>query len=167
MLVRLADGTRVVIRAIRADDKSLLERGLARLSPESSRRRFLVVKSHFTKRELSYLTEVDGERHVAFVAVFAEHPQTLAGVGRFVRLAEDPSVADVAVVVADELQHLGLGTRLGLLLADRARALGVQRFSATMLSDNLAAHRLFAKISRRLHGTRSGEVDELLAELAA
>jgi RimJ/RimL family protein N-acetyltransferase len=156
-----------VIRAIRPDDKPLLEHGLVGLSPESSRQRFMVVKSRFTTRELRYLTEVDAERHVALVAVLAEDPETLAAVGRFVRLAEDPAVAEVAVVVADAYQHQGLGSRLGLLLADRARALGVRRFSATMLSDNVAAHRLFAKISRRLHGTRSGAVDEVVAELAA
>jgi RimJ/RimL family protein N-acetyltransferase len=167
MLVRLPDGSRVVIRPIRPDDKSLLERGIGVLSPESSYGRFLVIKSRFTSSELRYLTEVDGERHVALIAVLAEHPEVAVGVGRFVRLAEDPTVAEVAVVVADAYQKLGLGSRLGFLLTDRARELGVRRFAATMLSDNVAAHRLFAKISNRLNGTRAGEVDELVAELAA
>jgi hypothetical protein len=38
---------------------------------------------------------------------------------------------------------------------------------ATMLSSNVAAHRLFATISRRLQTTSSHGVDELSVELVA
>jgi RimJ/RimL family protein N-acetyltransferase len=157
----------VVIRAIRPEDKAILSRGIGRLSPESSRRRFLMVKSSLTTSELRYLTEVDRDRHVAFVAVLADDPQDLVAVGRFVRLVEDPTTAEVAIVVLDDYQGQGLGSRMGLLLADTARGLGVRRFSATMLSDNVAAHGLFARISQRLDGRRSGAIDELVADLAA
>jgi hypothetical protein len=43
-LTRPPNGTRAVIRAIRADDKALPSDGLLRLSPESSRARFLALK---------------------------------------------------------------------------------------------------------------------------
>jgi RimJ/RimL family protein N-acetyltransferase len=167
MLTRLPDGTRVVIRSIRPEDKDSLAKAVGRLSPESSRQRFLVIKPSLTASELRYLTEVDGERHVAFVAVLAERPNVLVAVGRYVRLPEDPTIAEVAIVVGDELQRQGLGSRLGFLLADHARAHGIARFTATMLSDNVAAHRLFAKISERLAGTTQAGLDELVAELAA
>ncbi|GAC1489549.1 MAG: hypothetical protein NVS1B9_10510 [Solirubrobacteraceae bacterium] len=86
---------------------------------------------------------------------------------RYVRLPERPDTAEAAVAICDELQGRGLGRRMGLLLADRARAAGVQRFTATMLADNAAAHRLFAAISARLMTEHHGEVDELVAELLA
>lgn len=167
VLARLTDGRRVVIRAIRPEDKPLLSAGIGQLSVASSRARFLTPKSSLSASELRYLTEVDGANHVALVAVLADDPRQLAGVGRYVRLAEDPRTAEIAIVVADELQGLGLGRRLGLLLADRARAGGIERFAATMLSDNVAAHRLFAQISRRLRSETAFGVDELLADLAA
>jgi len=167
MLTRLADGTRVVIRPVRPEDKHLLAAGALALSPESSRRRFLTVKPGLTTSELRYLTEVDGERHVAFIAVLADEPQALVADGRYVRSVLDPGTAEVAVVVGDCLQGKGLGTRLGLLLADHARAGGIQRLSATLLSDNVAAHRLFAKISRRLETTRDGAVEEMTGDLLA
>ena len=167
MLTRLPSGTRIVIRAIRPDDKPLLSEALPRLSPQSSFARFLTLKSSFSADELRYLTEIDGVAHVAFVAVLADDRQRLVGVGRYVRLPDDPSTAEVAVVIADEFQTQGLGSRLGLLLADHARAHGVERFVATMLSDNLAAHRLFAKISARLETVTTDGIDELVAPLAA
>jgi RimJ/RimL family protein N-acetyltransferase len=167
MLTRLPNGTGVVIRAIRPDDKALLSAALPRLSPESSRGRFLSSKSSFSAEELRYLTEIDGVRHVAFVAVLVDDPRRLIGVGRYVRLAADAATAEIAVVVGDEFQGQGLGSRLGLLLADHARAHGVRRFVATMLSENVAAHRLFAKISARLEKVTTHGIDELVARLVA
>jgi RimJ/RimL family protein N-acetyltransferase len=165
MLTRLPNGTRVVIRSIRPDDKPLLSAALPRLSPESARGRFLTSKSSFSADELRYLTEIDGVRHVALVAVLADDPRLLIGVGRYVRIDEDYTTAEIAIVVGDDFQAQGLGSRLGLLLADDARAQGVERFVATMLSENVAAHRLFAKISARLEKVTTHGIDELVAPL--
>lgn len=155
----------VVIRHIRPSDRELLASGMEHLSRESARRRFLTAKSRLSERELTYLTEVDGRDHVALVAVRADAPHELVAVGRFVRLPEDPTTAEVAIVVADELQGQGFGRRIGVMLADEARARGIERFSATLLSDNVAAHRLFAAISRRLRSHHSNGLEELVAEL--
>lgn len=167
MLFRLPNDVRIVIRAIRAEDKPLLAAAHLRLSPASRQSRYLTAKPSLSPSELIYLTEVDGDRHVAFVAVLADDPNRIVGVGRYVRLKEDPSTAEVAIVIGDELHGLGLGTRLGMLLADDARSRGIQRFCATMLSDNLPAHRLFARISDRLSTAREAGVDEIVADLAA
>jgi RimJ/RimL family protein N-acetyltransferase len=137
----------VTIRPIRPSDASLLAASHARLSDESVRRRYLAPKPTLSRRDLRYLTHVDGIDHVALVAVTA---QGIVGVARFVRSADDPRSAEAAVVVADDLQGQGLGRRLGLALADAARERGIARFTATMLSDNDAAHRLLAWISARM-----------------
>jgi RimJ/RimL family protein N-acetyltransferase len=165
--VCLRNGTRVLIRPIRPDDKALLARGMASLSPRSARLRFLAPKNHLTVAELRYLTEVDHVDHYALVAVLADDPTTMAGVGRWVRDAVHPDRAEVAVVVGDCYQGQGLGTTLGIALADGARALGVGRFTATMLPENVAAQRLFAHISGRLTRRVEGGNYELVADLAA
>jgi RimJ/RimL family protein N-acetyltransferase len=164
---RLADGTRVLLRPIRADDKPRLLAAFERLSPESARLRFLAPKTRLTSAELRYLTEIDGADHVAIVAVLAHRPRVIVGVGRFVRDAADPEAAEVAVVIGDPWQHEGLGRHMGLVLADLARANGIRRFTASLLSDNVAAHRLFARISHHLHYEHHHGVEELVAELAA
>ena len=167
MALRLRNGTEVVIRPIRPGDKAMLARGMAALSPRSARLRFLAPKDHLTLSELRYLTEVDDIDHYALVAVLAEDPSSLAGVGRWVRDAERPADAEVAVVVADCLQGEGLGTALGEALADGARARGITRFTAIMLPENTAAQRLFARISGRLCTRVSDGTYELVADLAA
>jgi RimJ/RimL family protein N-acetyltransferase len=145
----------------------MLVRGMAALSPRSARLRFLAPKNHLSLAELKYLTEVDHVDHYALVAVLADDPRTMAGVGRWVRDAEHPDAAEVAVLVGDCHQGQGLGTTLGLALADGARALGVGRFTATMLPENVAAQRLFAHISGRLSRRMEGGNYELVADLAA
>jgi protein lysine acetyltransferase len=140
---------------------------MASLSPRSARLRFLAPKNHLTVAELRYLTEVDQVDHYALVAVLADDPSTMAGVGRWVRDAEHPERAEVAVVVGDCYQGQGLGTTLGIALADGARALGIGHFTAVMLPENTAAQRLFAHISGRLSTRFDGANYELVADLAA
>lgn len=168
MHATLTNGTTVEIRTIRPDDKARLAAGHARLSAESQRRRYLTAKPRLTAADLRYLTEIDGHDHVALVAVLADRPQTVVAVGRFVRLAGDPETAEFAIVVGDDLQGQGLGGRLAELLAARAAAEGVKRFTATTEVDNDPAQRLMARISNHLsYDRRIGPWREVAAELAA
>jgi RimJ/RimL family protein N-acetyltransferase len=140
---------------------------MASLSPQSARLRFLAPKNHLTLAELRYLTEVDHVDHYALVAVLADDPTTMAGVGRWVRDGDHPDAAEVAIVVGDCYQRQGLGTALGTALGDGARALGIARFTAMMLPENTAAQRLFAHISGRLSTRVESGTYELVADLAA
>jgi RimJ/RimL family protein N-acetyltransferase len=169
VIERLPDGARVLIRPIRPDDKGMLADGLRRLSPQSAQRRFLTPKRSFSRAELRYLTEVDGLDHVAYVAEYPSSPtRRLIAVGRFVKLQEDPFAAEVAVTVADEWQGRGLGSVVGKHLAHAARNREVRRFTATMASENLPAHRLMAKLTEHLEQHHvGGGVEELVLDLAA
>ncbi len=169
MIKRLRNGTPVLIRQIRADDKRLLEAGLRCLSETSIQRRFLAPRKRFTSKELRYLTEVDGWNHVALVAELLTQPsRRLLAVGRYVRDPEHPEAAEVAVAVCDEFQRMGLGSLLGEELAQRARMRGVRRFTATMAGDNVPAQRLFAKLTGHLERHHAGHgVSELTGDLVA
>src|SRR3712207_1907803 len=160
------DGTRIAFRHIRPDDKGRLSVALGRLSPESRHRRFLMPKPRFSSSELRYLTEIDGFDHVAIVAVDATDPESIIGVGRFVRLREEPDTAEAAIVVGDAFQGQGLGRELGRRMADEALERGVRRFTATLLSDNDASQRLFASISSRLEARTAHGLRELVMDLA-
>jgi RimJ/RimL family protein N-acetyltransferase len=168
MLRHLPDGTPVLLRPIRADDKRLLSQGLRNLSEASVQRRFLSPKPRFTGAELRYLTEVDGRDHAALVAESPAQPtRAMIGVARYVRLADDREAAEVAVVVADTWQGRGVGSLLADELAARARGQGIRRFTATMSADNVPAHRLLARIARPREERMEHGVSELLLDAAA
>ena len=166
--VTLANGLRVLIRPIRPDDKAELQRGMTRLSQETIHRRFLAAKPRLTSSELRYFTEVDGHDHIALVAVELHFPHRLVGVARAVRDLQEPDLAEWAIVIADPLQGMGLGSRMIELLADAAKQAGIRRFTATMLTDNEPVHRLLSRITDRLESDqRNGATHEVVVGLAA
>jgi len=168
MPLKLPDGSQLTLRTIRPRDKAALTEALHRLSGDAVHKRFLSPKPDFTLAELRYLTEVDGADHAALVATPLDRPDRIVAVGRYVRLREAPDTAEIAIVVGDHLHGQGVGRWIGEALADIARDNGIAHFTATMLSDNVAAHRLMAAISERVRqGPREGGVDSLLLDIAA
>jgi RimJ/RimL family protein N-acetyltransferase len=167
MFIQARDGTQLYVRHVKPTDSALIDKGWLQLSERSQQRRFLAPKPILTKRDLRYLTEIDGHDHVALIALRLEDPKRLVAVARYVRLTDDRETAEVAVTVADALQGLGIGTKLGVLLADEARGRGIKRFSASILSDNRPALRLIAAMTDRLESSIDHGVSDLVADLAA
>jgi protein lysine acetyltransferase len=161
-VVTLQDGSSVLIRPIRADDKDALTRGLARLSAESRYRRFLRPVTSLNERELKYLTEVDYTNHFAWVAVNPDDPADGWGVARYVRDPKDPEVAEAAVAVVDDQQHRGIGAYLLQFLSASAIANGITTFRGWVLGDNVEILRPLERIgaSRKPdHGVLKIEVE--------
>jgi RimJ/RimL family protein N-acetyltransferase len=74
--------------------------------------------------------------HFAWVAIREDRPEEGLGVARWVRLRDEPEVAEPAITVIDDYQGRGLGTLLLGLLAAAARAGGIERFRAYVLEEN-------------------------------
>lgn len=147
----LADGCTLLLRPIEPGDKEQLQRGLERLSQRSRTRRFLAPIQRFSSRELRYLTELDYRDHMAWLAIVARVGERAGvGVARYVRLEEDPTVAEAAVVVLDEWQHRGIGAALMAALADSARANGVATFRCYVLRSNEPVVHALRELGARL-----------------
>lgn len=165
--VRLRSGRDIVIRPIRPSDGPALKAAHDRLSPQTTYRRFLAPKPHLSSADARYLVDIDGQDHVAFVAVPSDDPQRIVAVARFVRLPEDPAAAEFAIVVGDRFQEDGLGSALVNRLAEAARERGITRFRATLLAENAPAHRLVRGIAGDVTRERhAGPVDEIEVDLA-
>jgi RimJ/RimL family protein N-acetyltransferase len=145
----LRDGTTVLVRPIRPEDKAALAEGLERLSAESRYRRFLRPMTGLSDRELAYLTEIDYSNHFAWVAVTADEEQRGLGVARYVRDPLDPEVAEAAVAVIDDAQGNGIGTLLIRLLVATALENGITTFRGWVLGDNIEVLRPLARIGAR------------------
>ena len=90
---------------------------------------------------MAYLFEVDYKDHFVWVMTDGEDGPVVAD-ARFVRDETDPTVAEVAFIVGDDYQGRGVGSFLMAALAVVARGDGVRRFSARVLSDNLAMRKI-------------------------
>jgi GNAT superfamily N-acetyltransferase len=155
----------VLIRPISPDDKTELAAAFDRLSPESRYRRFFAPLERLSAGDLAYLTDVDHHDHEAVVAL-EPGSEWIVGVARYVR-DEDPAEAEVAVVVADPWQGLGVGSALLERLVERAREEEIRQFVAIVLSDNSEALELFRSMapdSSWIRRSGSGQ-NEMLIEL--
>ena len=132
----LRDGSGVPVRQVRSTDASLLADGFARLSERSRRMRFLGKKDELTAAELRYYADVDHHDHEALIALDPASGRG-AGVARYVRDADDPHAAEIALTIADDWQGRGLGTELLARLSHRARQEGICRFTGVVSFDNV------------------------------
>ena len=85
-----------------------------------------------SSRETARFTDVDHTDREAWVALVGDD---IIGVGRYERLT-NPDAAEVAFVVADQWQGLGVGPILLRQLTDCARVVGIRRFVAETLAEN-------------------------------
>jgi RimJ/RimL family protein N-acetyltransferase len=144
-----ADGTRVTLRALAASDTAGYFDLFARMSPESRYRRFGTSKPALTRREVAYFTAIDGTDHAAIAAI-DQRDGSIVGVARYVRHADRPDAAEVAIEVADALQRVGIGSALARATIERAHANGVSALTARAQWENRPARRLLHR-----HGFRT------------
>jgi GNAT superfamily N-acetyltransferase len=122
----------VSIRPLEPPDAALLDTVLEGMSPQSRYTRFHGPKPRLSSSERAYLAGADGHDHLAVVALDPEGEPL--GIARGVRLRDDPAAAEVAAEVVDVWQRRGLGTTLLARLARQAAAVGIGRFTATVLA---------------------------------
>jgi GNAT superfamily N-acetyltransferase len=156
----LSDGTRVRLRYIRPEDADELRRGFERLSPQSRYRRFLGGVGHLSDEHIRYLTEVDGQDHVAIVAARSRRDGSEEGLGvaRFIRVAGEPTVAEAAITVVDDVQHKGIGLLLAMALAAAARDRGIAHFRGEVLENNEAVRKLLREVGAVLGSAQDNRV---------
>ncbi len=145
---RLADGTAVRIRPIRADDLPMHTAFVNGLSKETGYRRLLSPRT-LQPDELWRMTHIDYDRELALIATtVVDGAEQQMGVARYVRgdTPETAQVAEFAIVIADAWQHHGVALRLMRRLIDAARAAGVRQLDDITFYDNTAMLALARKL---------------------
>jgi CRP-like cAMP-binding protein len=132
--VKLRDGSVFYLRPVLPGDSERTTNGPVEFSSETLYRRFQSPRTP-TKSLMTYLFEVDYVHH--FVWVMTEGPEgPVVADARFVRDEDDQGAAEVAFIVGDDYQGRGIGTFLMGALVVTADYVGVERFTARVLSDN-------------------------------
>jgi acetyltransferase len=158
------DGTPVIIRPIRPEDSGMEQEFVRHLSEDSRYFRFMGSMKELPPRKLKFFTEIDYDRHMAFVAtIMREGKELEIGVARYVA-TENPGSCEFAVTVNDAWQGSGVAGLLMISLEDAARAHGFRTMEGIVLADN---HKML-KFARQL-GFKSrrilGEGDTVRIEL--
>lgn len=147
---QLRDGTSVLLRLLRPEDKALLRDGFDKLSPESRYTRFFSSKTTLSDDELAYLCDIDQETHFAIGAIRENEDGSVTGLGiaRFIKVEDAPEgpAAEAAIAVADEMHGRGLGRLLFLRLCAAARERGFTTFKCEVLGGNSSMQHLLDAI---------------------
>jgi RimJ/RimL family protein N-acetyltransferase len=134
----LHDDHIVRVRTLQATDRAIYARAVMDLSPRSRYLRFFAPIPRLSERLLDQMTQTDGQRHVAFVALTLDE-STAVGVVRYVMSTVDPNAGEVAIAVADDWQRRGLGGQLLRQTVEHARLAGLTSLTATTLRENPGA----------------------------
>jgi RimJ/RimL family protein N-acetyltransferase len=161
----LRNGRPVEIRALRPGDRDALLAAAGRTSDQSLYRRFFTVRRAFSDEEVASFVNIDFIDEVALLAVTrAGAREVVAGGGRYIVV--QPGTAELAFVVVDEFQGLGLASALLRHLTALARAAGLREFVAEVLANNTAMLRVLERSGLTMKRKRESGVLHITLQIA-
>jgi acetyltransferase len=142
----LFDGTRIIVRPIRAEDAVIEQDFVRGLSDDSRYNRFMGQLRELAPRKLQYFTDIDYEQHMALIAtVMRDGHEVEIGVARYFVSPGDES-CEFAVAVDDAWHGTGVAGLLMLDLIEAARGRGLKTMEGFVLTSN---HKML-KFTRQL-----------------
>jgi len=151
----MRDGNQVTIRPIRPEDEPLIVKLHETLSDRSVYLRYfcsLSLSRRVAHERLLKICFGDYDREMALVAELVDpvtEERQIIAVGRLSKL-HGKNEAEVAVLVSDKYQKLGLGHELLRRVVEVARDEKLSQVSAEMLTDNLAMQIVMKRLGFRV-----------------
>ncbi|MBV7377647.1 GNAT family N-acetyltransferase [Maritimibacter dapengensis] len=142
----LSDGTPLTIRPIRPEDAKSEQDFVKSLSEEARMFRFMGVLNELSPEMLVQFTQIDYRREMALVAMAEiDGKEVQCGVARYV-MNPDGTSCEFAIVVGDQVQHQGIGTRLMKALFGAARDHELSVIEGTVLRNNAPMLKLMKEL---------------------
>jgi len=143
---KLRDSRTVILRPIKPEDEPLWLEMFQNFSEESIRYRFFqIIKDTPHEVRVRYCN-IDYDREMAIVAELNENGhRKILGVTRLI-VEPGRKSGEIAFIVADPWQGLGLGTKMLDYTIEIAKDMGVETIYGIMLSDNYRAINLMKKM---------------------
>lgn len=139
---RLRDGSPVLVRPLKPEDRQREEDFLRALSPDARRFRFLGTFKEASPELIDQLMDIDHDQRMAFVALAHEDGHLReVGVSRY-SATTDRTRCECAVTVSENWRHRGLAVLLMRHLIDVAREHGFRQMFSIDVADNEAMHEL-------------------------
>lgn len=143
---QLSDGTDITLRPIRPEDAKIEQAFVRSLSPQSRYFRFMESLSELSQEMLVRFTQLDYQRELAFIATIKKNGEEVEiGVGRYFTNPDGES-GEFALVVSDEWQGKGIGTRLMSCIIEAAREKGFRTLQGEVLANNVKMLHLMTQL---------------------
>ena len=134
--VPLPNGLIMQIRPIRPEDARIEEDFVASLSEKTKYLRFMQSVQKLSHEMLIRFTQIDYDSEMAFVAITRIKGETIElGVTRYTTNPDGES-CEFALVVRDDYQHQGIGSRLLEVLISHAQSRGLKVMMGEVLAEN-------------------------------
>lgn len=133
----MRDGTPVMLRPIKPEDETLFYELFKSLSEETMRFRFFQIIKDMSHKTLTRYCNIDYDREIAIVAEVQKDKRKIIGV---VRLISEPDrkSGEFAVVVGDEWQGIGVGSKLLDYIIKIGKDMGLKTIIGYVISGNSA-----------------------------
>jgi acetyltransferase len=152
------DGRNVILRSITSRDKRIERELIDGLSSQSSRYRFFHVIKEASEEMVNQFCDIDYKNEVAIIAEYNSNDQK-QNVG-VVRLYIDASLqtGEFAILVADNFQNSGLGTKFMETLLNIACKEGLKSIYGIVQPDNIRMLALVKEFGFSVGANSDGEV---------
>lgn len=132
---RLKNGAEVLLRPIKAEDEGRFNQLIKSLSAESMRFRFFEVFKEMTHDTLARYCNLDYDRQIAIVAELQQSNGQIIGAGRVIADI-DGKKGEFAVLVGDQWQGQGLGSRLMDYIIRVAKDMRLEKIYGYVMVEN-------------------------------
>jgi len=149
-------GLMLFLRPVKITDEELLKELFYSVSEDSMRSRFISAKIGMPHRELQGYTVIDYRKQMVILAFVNE---LVAGMAQY-DINEANHTAEVAFLVRDDLQHMGIGKELLKHITFIAKRRGILGFFAEVLTSNEPMIRLFDEMDFSIEKRREGDTYE-------
>lgn len=153
------------VGSVQPHNKKQISEGLRDMSPETIRNRFLGSKREFSEQELQYLTVLDGWNHYALGIEEREKLKRGVGIIRLVRSSHSEKEAEIAILIIDEYQKMGLGSFFMDLIILAALERKIETLSFTFLPQNDAIMKLVKKAGIPIPGAKNHDYVQLYLDV--
>ncbi len=146
-----------LFRPMKPTDEELLKDLFYSLSEESRYKRFMSARKDMPHERRQEFVQINYKKEMAIVVIDPdiEGPHRMVGVGDY-RIKEGQNVAEVSLMIRDEYQNKGIGTRLLEYLTMIAQDQGLYGFTAEVLADNQKMLKVFQKMGYDIDKRREG-----------
>ena len=159
----LRNGQDVLLRPIKPEDEPMWLEMFQNFSEESIRYRFFQMLKDTPHEVRVRYCNIDYDREIAIVAeLLEEGRRKILGISR-ISIEPDGKGGEMAFIVGDKWQNLGLGTKMVDYTLDIAIEMGVENVYAIMLPDNYRALTLTKKMGFDIEYLGDGTVKGVLS----